>query len=221
MKWKSLSHVWLFATPWNSRGLNTGTGSRSLLQGVFQTQGLNPGLPHFKQILYQLSHQRSPRILEWVAYYFSRESSQPRNWNGLCCIAGRFLTSWATRKVYLLYDQMDGRWCCRCQIQAYLILLHLAFCALQISWFLKIVNCHKLHANKMVKLMFVYSYSSTDQISSWSHPPLPDLPIKIRPVSNLTVSFTCSSERMSNMSLNLKQKLEMIEFSEECMLKLW
>ena len=35
---------------------------------IFPTQGSNPGLPHCRQILYQLSHKGSPRILEWVAY---------------------------------------------------------------------------------------------------------------------------------------------------------
>ena len=64
---------------WNSPGQNTRVDSRSLLQGIFPTQGLNPGLPHCRQILYQLSHQGSPRILEQVAYPFSRDSSQPRN----------------------------------------------------------------------------------------------------------------------------------------------
>ena len=54
--------------PWNSPGQNTGVGSLSLLQGIFQTHGSNPGLPHCRQILYQLSHKESPRILEWVAY---------------------------------------------------------------------------------------------------------------------------------------------------------
>ena len=44
-------------SPWNSPGQNTGVGSRSLLQGIFPTQGENPGLPHCSQILYQLSHQ--------------------------------------------------------------------------------------------------------------------------------------------------------------------
>ena len=39
----------------------------SLLQGIFPTQVSNPGLPHCRQILYQLSHKGSPRILEWVA----------------------------------------------------------------------------------------------------------------------------------------------------------
>ena len=44
-------------SPWNSPGQNTGVGSLSLLQGVFPTQGLNPGLLHCMQILYQLNHQ--------------------------------------------------------------------------------------------------------------------------------------------------------------------
>ena len=48
--------------PWNSPGQNIGVGSLSLLQGIFPTQGLNPGLPHCRQILYQLSHQGSPSI---------------------------------------------------------------------------------------------------------------------------------------------------------------
>ena len=42
---------------WNSPGQNTGVGSLSLLQGIFPTQGSNPGLPHCRQILYQLSHK--------------------------------------------------------------------------------------------------------------------------------------------------------------------
>ena len=79
-KWKSLSRIRLFAphglySPWNSPGQNTGVGSLSLLQGIFPTQGLSPGLLHGRRILYQLSHQGSPRILEWVAMPFSRGSS--------------------------------------------------------------------------------------------------------------------------------------------------
>ena len=38
---------------WNSPGQNTGVGSISFLQAIFPTQGLNPGLPHCRQILYQ------------------------------------------------------------------------------------------------------------------------------------------------------------------------
>ena len=44
-------------SPWNFPGHNTGVGSLSLHQGIFQTQGSNPGLPHCRQILYQLNHQ--------------------------------------------------------------------------------------------------------------------------------------------------------------------
>ena len=48
VKVKSLSRVWLFATPWNSPGQNTGVGSLFLLQGIFPTQGANPGLLHLQ-----------------------------------------------------------------------------------------------------------------------------------------------------------------------------
>ena len=47
-------------SPWNSPGQNTGVGSLSLLQGIFPTQGLNPGLPYCRWSLYQLSHKGSP-----------------------------------------------------------------------------------------------------------------------------------------------------------------
>ena len=65
--WKLLSCVWLLGphelySPWNSPGQNTGVGSLSLLQGIFPTQGSNLGLPHCRQILYQLSHQGSPQF---------------------------------------------------------------------------------------------------------------------------------------------------------------
>ena len=43
----------------SSPGQNTGVGGRSLLQGIFPTQGSKPGLPHCHQISYQVSHQGS------------------------------------------------------------------------------------------------------------------------------------------------------------------
>ena len=49
-------------SPWNSPGQDTGVGSLSLLQGIFPIQGLNPGLPHGRQIFHQLSHKGSPRL---------------------------------------------------------------------------------------------------------------------------------------------------------------
>ena len=67
-KVKSLSRVRLFATPWTVAftkhhspwdflGKSTGVGCHFLLQGIFLTQGSNPGLPHCGQRLYHLSHQ--------------------------------------------------------------------------------------------------------------------------------------------------------------------
>ena len=106
-KWKLLSYVQLFVTPWtvahqsplwNPPGKKTGVGSHCLLQGIFWTQGSNPGLPHCRWILYKLSHQGSSRILEWVAYPFSSRSFWLRNWTRVSCIAGEFFTNWDIRE---------------------------------------------------------------------------------------------------------------------------
>ena len=69
VKVKSLSRVQLFVTPWTVAtrllcpwdfpGNSTGVDCHFLLQGMFPTQGLNPGLPHCRQTLYPLSHQGS------------------------------------------------------------------------------------------------------------------------------------------------------------------
>ena len=73
-------------------------GSLSLLQGIFLTQGSNPGLPQCRWILYQLSHKGILRTLERVAYPFSGGSSWPRNRTRVSCIAGGFFTNWAIRE---------------------------------------------------------------------------------------------------------------------------
>ena len=46
-------------SPWNSKGQNTEVGSLSLLQGIFPTQRLNPGLLRCRLILYQLRYEGS------------------------------------------------------------------------------------------------------------------------------------------------------------------
>ena len=46
-------------SPWDFPGKNTGVSSHFLLQGIFLTQGLDPGLPHYRQRLYRLSQQGS------------------------------------------------------------------------------------------------------------------------------------------------------------------
>ena len=48
--------------PWDSPSKNTGVGCHPLLQGVFLTQVLSPGLLLFRQTLYRLSHQGSPLL---------------------------------------------------------------------------------------------------------------------------------------------------------------
>ena len=56
-------------------------GSCSLLQGIFETQGSNQGLPHFKWILYQLNHQGSPLNLDLTNHYI------------YCCCLGKLFNS--------------------------------------------------------------------------------------------------------------------------------
>ena len=82
----------------DSPGKNIGVDCHALLQGILPSQRSNPGLLHCRCILYHLSHQGSPWILQWVAYPFSRETSWPRHRSGVSCITGRFFTSWATRE---------------------------------------------------------------------------------------------------------------------------
>ena len=94
--------------PWNSPG-NTGLGFHALLQGIFPTQGLNPGLLHCRWILYCLSHQGSPIILKWVASPFSRGTSQSRNQTQVSCTARGFFTSWATWEAPKMYIQIKKK----------------------------------------------------------------------------------------------------------------
>ena len=89
--------------PWDFLSKSTVVGCYFLLQGIFPTQGSNPGLPHCRQTLYHLSHQGSPRILEWVAIPFSRRSSQPRDWTWVSHIVGRRFTVWATSWTWLTH----------------------------------------------------------------------------------------------------------------------
>ena len=53
-------NLWGSSAHGDSPGKNTRVSCHALLQGIFPTQGLNPGLPHCLQILYHLSHQGSP-----------------------------------------------------------------------------------------------------------------------------------------------------------------
>ena len=78
--------------PWDFPGKNIGVGCHFHLQGIFPNHGSNTGLPHCRQTLYHLSYQGGPRILEWVAYPFSRGSPRPRNRSRVSCIAGGYIS---------------------------------------------------------------------------------------------------------------------------------
>ena len=108
VKWKALRSNSLrphgLYSPWNSPGQNIGVGSLSLLQGIFLNQGSNSGLLNCRQFLYQLSHKKSPRILEWVAYPFFLGSSWPMNPTSVSCIVGECFTNWAIREGLLFHE---------------------------------------------------------------------------------------------------------------------
>ena len=50
------------------------------------------------------------RILEWIAISFSRASSQPRDWTGVSCIAGRRFILWATREDLRKVWSLSNSW---------------------------------------------------------------------------------------------------------------
>ena len=80
VKWKSLSGVPRFGIPWtvpprllcplNSPGKSTGVGCHALLQGIFPTQGLNPGLPHRGQALLPSERPGQPGSLQISLLWF-------------------------------------------------------------------------------------------------------------------------------------------------------
>ena len=91
--WKSLSCVWTLwphglYSPWNSPGQNTGL---SLLQGIFSAQGSNPGLPHYRQILYQLSHKG--RDIYWGSQLWKTFDSIYYSWTYTYSVTQKFY-SW-------------------------------------------------------------------------------------------------------------------------------
>ena len=118
---QSLSRVRLFCDPvdcsppgssvhGDSPAKNTGMGCHALLQRIFLTQGLNPGLPHCRWIFYQLSHQGSPIILEWVAISFSRGTSWPRNQTQASCLGRWILYHWVTREARFEISKLYTGW---------------------------------------------------------------------------------------------------------------
>ena len=118
--WIRFNCVWLFAILWtvarqaplpmDSPGRNTGVSCHTLLQGIFQTQDLNPGLLHCRQILYQLKWSEV-KVAQSCLTFQPHGLNSP--WNslgqntgvgslfpspGYLPNPGGFFTSWATRE---------------------------------------------------------------------------------------------------------------------------
>ena len=65
----------LLLHPWDFPGKSTGVGCHFLLQGIFPTQGSNPGLLHCRQTLHRLSHQGSSCPIPGTNYFLGQSHS--------------------------------------------------------------------------------------------------------------------------------------------------
>ena len=112
---QSLNHVRLFATPWtvgcqaplsgDSPDKNTGVSCHALLQWIFPTQGLNPGLPLCRQILYHLGHQGSPVYDQESAEegFFHPEPELRKKFLFCLPLQVSYFYSWLTESVTFLW----------------------------------------------------------------------------------------------------------------------
>ena len=100
---------------WNSPGQNTGVGSISFLQGIFPTQGSNPGLLHWRQILYQLSHKGSldkPRqSIKKEGHHFANKGAYSQSY-GFSSSHAR-CESWSIKKAECRRIDAFELWCWR------------------------------------------------------------------------------------------------------------
>ena len=99
-----LEELWptRFLCPWDSPGKNTWVVCHSFLQGIFLTQGSNPGLPHCKQTLYYLSHQGSPGIYIYPLA-FEPSSCLPPNPNPLSWYRAPVWVPWVMQPIPIGY----------------------------------------------------------------------------------------------------------------------
>ena len=75
--------------PWDFPGKNTGVGCHFLLQEIFLIQGLKPGLPHCRLLLYHLSHQGSHKKKTIILVIFRKDSwSYTELLEALTCVPG-------------------------------------------------------------------------------------------------------------------------------------
>ena len=93
-----------FSVHGDSPGKNTGVGCQAFLQGIFPTQRLNPGLPHYRRILYCLSNQGSPQVS-------GRKSQTDKNHQLWCC-EQTFLQSTELKKNSVGVSSGEYDMCC-------------------------------------------------------------------------------------------------------------
>ena len=131
----------------DSPGKNIGVGCHAHLQGIFPTQGSNPCLLYCQADSLPLSHQGSPRILEWLTYPFSSESSWPRNWTRVSCTESGSFTSWVS--------QVKNVHTCMTKQIKFLKLL------VTIHWYSKRLQTTAFRANLACLFIFINFYRST------------------------------------------------------------
>ena len=127
--------LWTARLPclWNSPCKDIGVGCHAFLQGIFPTQRSNPCLLfsaafQADSLLLKKSESESrsvvsnslgpytvhgilqARIMEWVAFSFSKGSSQTGDQTQVSCIAGGFFTSWATRESLYCWATRKASW---------------------------------------------------------------------------------------------------------------
>ena len=91
---KFLSHIEHFVTPWTAAG-QTSSPSLAPESELKVTQSCSILCDPMDYTVHEILQAR---ILEWVAFSFSRGSSQPRNWTQVFLSAGEFFTRWVTRE---------------------------------------------------------------------------------------------------------------------------
>ena len=98
-------------SPWNSSGQNTGVGSCSLFHAIFPTQGLKPGLPHCRWILYQLSHRGNPKYIVWKSPIYTSYVNLTKSLCGLLLYLCVFLDTYIyTVSIWFLMWGVHSNW---------------------------------------------------------------------------------------------------------------
>ena len=127
-------------SPWDFPGKDTGVGCHFLLQGIFSTQGSNPGFLHCRQILYRLSYRGSPLPLWWkshVTTIYNPKDGERRE-------ASEFWIRWGFRVKFFRLSVIKGN----------------SFNFSELQWHQVKIKSKKNSSLKMISyISFLYSFS--------------------------------------------------------------